>query len=167
MLHCSPNIKCPQNSSFLLQTDYIRRAGIIPFMIDADNVTWILLGYSKEKNPVWADLGGRSEFMETTLGTALREFNEESRGVLGIDLKNTTKIIITGKHKPRQVILIVQVETNPKNINIDNYFQKTLPKNKYEDEMQFLKWIKYEDFMKMKKKTLSKSLIKVRNIFKR
>ena len=120
MIHCSVGLSCPNNLNFLHHTNYIRRAGIIPFLVDARGITYMLLGLSKEKNPVWADLGGRREGNETTLQTAIREFNEESRSVLSIDLNRITKIIITGHNKPDQVIIVIEIDPTQHNININN-----------------------------------------------
>lgn len=151
-IHCSPNISCPQDLQFLYSTNYIRRAGIIPFMIH-NNITYLLIGLSKEKHPVWADLGGRAEKNETTLQTALREFREESRSVLDVDLNRLQKVIITSKKKkgtvPDQVILLVQVDPTDLTLNINDYFQQTVPRTKFEDEMRLLHWIPYHDFLTM------------------
>lgn len=140
---CSSQLTCPIDKHFLYQTKYIRRAGIIPYM-DVEGVRYYLLGLSKETNPVWADLGGRAEDGETTLETALREFGEESRWVIKANLSNITKIIITDRKengKIDQALLFMKLEPTTENIYIDNMFQSTIPKTKYEDEMQFLKWI--------------------------
>ena len=142
----SDNKKYPQDANFLNKTNYIRRAGIIPFI--KHEKTYILLGLSKDDNPLWSDLGGRSEKDETVLETAVREYGEESRYVLPINLNNIENILITGKNnKPEQVLLTIQVDL--KNLNINDYFQKTIPKTKYEDEMSELKWFIYEDFLLM------------------
>lgn len=151
-IHCSPNIPCPRDLQFLYSTNYIRRAGIIPFMIH-NNTTYLLMGLSKEKHPAWADLGGRAEKDETTLETALREFGEESRYVLPVDLNRLQKVIITSKTNngiiPDQVILLVQIDPTHHSLNINDYFQQTVPKTKYEDEMRLLQWIPYNDFLAM------------------
>jgi hypothetical protein len=163
-IHCGPLISCPLDLNFLHSSDYVRRAGVIPYMVH-NGVTYILLGYSNEKNPVWADLGGRSEEDETTLQTALREYGEESRYVLPIDLSRLSKILITGRSGsiyPDQVLLLVEVD--PIYHNINDKFQQTIPRTPYEDEMSLLKWIPYEEFMKMS--GLTYSMEDVRNLLK-
>lgn len=146
MIHTSRNIACPTNLNFLDETNYIRRAGIIPFSVHND-IVYLLLGYSKEINPVWADLGGRAEKNETTIETALREYTEESRNVLPLDLSRTRKILITSKNeKPDQAILLVETQFNPK---INKNFESISPKNRYEDEMYLLQWIPYHTFLIM------------------
>lgn len=165
-VHCSNGIKCPTDLRFLYETGYVRRAGIIPYMVH-DNITYILIGLSKEKSPVWADLGGRSEEDETTLQTALRECGEESRHVLPIDTNKITKIFITNKNisnKPDQVIIVVNVEPTDYNININTPFQLTIPRTKYEDEMYSLHWIPFDAFLGMK--GLSKSLKSIQKLLK-
>lgn len=165
-VHCGQHILCPSNLDFLYDTDYVRRAGIIPYMVYNGN-TYILLGYSNEKNPVWADLGGRSEIDETTLETAIREFGEESRYVLPIDMFRVSKILITGREGsvyPDQVHLVIEVDPSGYNIDINKKFQSTKPKNQYEDEMSLLKWISYDEFMIMK--NLTTSMKHVRELLK-
>ena len=161
-IHCSPNLLCPKDLQFLYSRNYIRRAGIIPFMI-YNNITYILLGFSKDDHPVWADLGGRTEKGETTLQTAIREYGEESRYVLPADLTRIQKVLITGKNGiPDQVLIVVQVDPNYLTLNIDNYFQQTVPKTQYEDEMSILQWIPYNDFLKMG--GLSRSMVEIQKL---
>lgn len=163
-IHCTFNNHCPNNLNFLFLPNITRRAGIIPFIVDDNNETYILLGLSKGSDPVWSDLGGRSEENETTLQTAVREFGEESRYVLPINLNNMTKILIDNNNKNiiDQVLLIIEVDSNDYNININDSFQNTIPKTKYEDEMSILQWIPYNMFLTMD--GLSRSMIHVRNI---
>ena len=157
-IHCGPNLQCPQNLNFAYEPNHVRRAGIIPYMV-YNGITYVLLGMSKDKTPVWADLGGRSESSETPLETAIREFNEESRHVMSLDLKNRlSKILLTGRdgsHHPDQMLLIVEVDPSPYNININNIFQTTTPKTQYEDEMSYLQWIPYDTFLSMNGTTSS------------
>ena len=151
-IHCSPNILCPSNLNFLHMKNYIRRAGIIPTM-RYKNKKYVLLGLSNDPIPVWADLGGRAETNETTLQTCLREFNEESRHVLPININNIEHIIITSRHgyekNPDQVILLIKTNPNSLTLNINQHFQNTIPRNQYEDEMKFLQWIPLAEFLTM------------------
>ena len=129
----------------------------------------MLLGKSKEESPVWADLGGRIEKGETVLEGASREFLEESRGVLQLDLNNTTEILITDDRTDRsrrntidQVILTTIVEQTEYNMKVDDFFQQTVPRTQYEDEMSYLEWILLDDFLRMDVSVLSKFLQNVR-----
>jgi len=128
-----------------------------------DGTTYVLLGYSKEKKPVWADLGGRAEEGETTLETALREYGEESRNVLPLDLNKIQKILITSRDdKPDQVILIIEIDFSSDVFEINDKFLNIFPKNQYEDEMSLLQWIPYETFLVMS--GLSGSLRKIQEL---
>jgi len=136
-------------------------------MIDENEKTYILLGVDKESG-VLADLGGTIEKGESTLDVAIREFLEESRSVLSVNLNNTTTIIISNiiskKNKKRkQVILFPKIDLNYYHLSIDEQFQKTIPRNKYEDEMSSLKWIHLDDFL-TSDLPLSRSMIEVKNI---
>ena len=162
-VHTSPKIASPNDLNFLYETNYIRRAGIIPFTI-YNNTTYILLGLSKELNPVWADLGGQAEPNETTLQTAIREFGEESRYVLPIDLNRVNKILVTGDGVPDQVLLVVRVDPTDYNLNINSYFQNTIPRSVYEDEMSILQWIPYDTFLIMT--GISKSMKDIQDLLK-
>ena len=165
-IHCGPNIRCPSDLSFLYVPGYVRRAGIIPFMV-YDDITYVLLGFSNETNPVWADLGGRSEYEENTIQTAVREYGEESRYVLPADLTRINKVLLTGRegsHHPDQVLLVIQTDPTPYNININIAFQATSPKTPYEDEMSILQWVPYDTFLTMN--GLSRSMVAIQKLLK-
>ena len=165
-IHCEEEIECPENLDFLYNKKYVKRAGIIPWIIDGNGETYLLLGLDK-KDKVWADLGGRTEKEETTLETAIREYLEESRSVLTVDLKRTSIGVISNVRKNyKQVILFVNIIPNSYILNINETFQKTIPKNKYEDEMSELRWLRWEDFMSLSNKNLSKSMIVTRKIMR-
>jgi len=152
MIHCDGNISCPTTYDFMNEVRYIRRAGIIPFLTDMEGNTFVLIGLNKDETPVWADLGGRAEKGETTIETALREYGEESRWVLPVDMSRTHHILITHRdnpYKPDQALFMVEVDMNPYTLNIDNAFQQTVPTTQYEDEMQFLRWVRYDEFLTM------------------
>lgn len=153
----SPKNIAPTDLSFLYKKNYGRRAGIVPFMIDRRGETYILLGQDKQ-NGRWADLGGRSEKNETPLENAMREYLEESRGVFPIDLSSLTRVVISKHRKGLQTILFVQVLSSEDNIKIDEKFQNTIPKNKYEDELSYLKWIHFDEFMNAENKQLSRAM---------
>ena len=150
-IHCGEGLLCPKNVNFLYVPNYVRRAGIIPFLVHQGE-TYVLLGLSKEKNPVWADLGGRTEHGETPIQTAIREYGEESRYVIPPNLNRLNKVLLTGKEGsvyPDQILLVIEVDPTFYNININSAFQSTVPKSKYEDEMTLLQWIPYNDFLSM------------------
>jgi len=163
-IYCQKGIEYPTNLKFLDKKRYVQRAGIVPFMVDKTGETFILLGVDKDTN-VFADLGGTTEKGETVLDTAIREYLEESRSIISVDLNRTSKIFITYVYgKKKQAIMFVQVNPIQYNIDIDDYFQATIPRNKYEDEMSKLKWIRYKDFLNLPDSMLSKSMIMVRKL---
>lgn len=161
-VQCSPGLLPPNDLNFLHQSNFIRRAGIIP-VINYDGQKYVLLGLSKDEKPVWADLGGRAEQNETTLETAVREFTEESRGTIPLGSDTIDKIIITNRdsNRPDQVILMIQLEPSLYNLHINSLFRKTKPQTKYEDEMSVIRWIPYEDFLSMSEKETTRSIQKV------
>ena len=168
MIHCDGNIQCPTTYDFMNYVGYIRRAGVIPFLTDVEGNTFVLIGLSKDKNPVWADLGGRAEEGETTIQTALREYGEESRWVLPVDISRTRHILITHRDKnpfrPDQVLFMVEVDMDSYTLNIDDVFQQTVPTTQYEDEMHFLKWVRYDEFLTMG--GMTSSLVSIQNLLK-
>ena len=160
MIHCNNPLtynELLKNPNSIFNRKDHKRAGIIPFSI-SEGITYLLLGFSKEKKAVWADLGGRVEPGETVLETALREFGEESRHVLPVDLNNIKNILVTGNFK--QVIFFIQVSGD--NYNINDLFQSTVPQSEYEDEMQFLQWIPYDTFLTLT--NISNSLRKIQKL---
>ena len=173
-LRCGKGIECPEDFSFLYKKKYVTRAGIVPYIIDRLDDTYILLGVDKPSG-VYADLGGTREKGETTLDVAIREFLEESRSVLSVDLKKTTTIMISdvtpkrlrSKKIRKQVILFPRIELNQDNIDIDKKFQSTVPKNKYEDEMSRLEWVKLDEFLTIPNYQLSRSLKEVKKILQK
>ena len=165
-IHCGSNIHCPSDLNFLYIPNYVRRAGIIPYLVHNDT-TYILLGYSKEERPVWSDLGGRSEQNENALQTAVREYGEESRHVMPVDLRRLSKILLTGQrgsHHPDQILLVVEVDDTPDNIYINRTFQSSVPQTQYEDEMSYLQWTSYDHFLSMK--GLSRSMVNIQELLR-
>ena len=162
-------VKYPKNYDFLYKKKYVTRAGIVPYMIDKLGDTYILLGRDNPSNK-FADLGGTREAGETTLDAAIREFLEESRSVLSVDLNRTSTIIISkidpkvNNSSKKQVILFPEIDLNGYHIEIDRHFQSVQPKSKYEDEMMKLEWIKLDEFLQAEDKELSKSLRQVKKI---
>ena len=169
MLHVSDGLNI-SDTNFLHNKNYIRRAGIIPFLVDENKETFILLGKSKEQFPVWADLGGRSEEGETVLQTAIREFGEESRYVIPVHIEKVTKILVTNGNPysdsytklPDQCLLVMEVPLNSYYLNINEAFQKTVPTTQYEDEMSELVWFPYDYFLQMD--GLSKSMQQIQKL---
>ena len=152
---CSVN-DCPTNADFMFNK-YATRAGILPVMKYNGNI-YVLLGLSKEENPVWADLGGRQDPGETTIEIASREFREEARRVLDIDWNNIEKIFITPQkdREGNQVLFMLSFDPTSSNININEKFIRTQPRTKYEDEMQYLQWIPLKEMKNIP--NLSKSI---------
>ena len=151
--------------SFLDKKNEVCRAGIIPYFIDRGGYLFFLLGQDSQ-NKKWADLGGTTEAGETVIETALREYGEESRWTLPVDPKYITKILVTqveskkGKQR-RQALCFIPVELNPNNVYIDQKFQETVPKTKYEAEMSRLAWIDSETLTDLKNVSRSIKAIQI------
>ena len=165
-LYCGKEIECPNRIDFLYKKNHVNRAGIIPYLIDKEKEKFILLGIDK-RSGVYADLGGTTEKGETALETAIREFLEESRSVISVDLSKTTSIIFSKvSKKKKQVLLFAEVELSKYNVEIDKEFQERVPRNKYEDEMSRLIWINLQEFLNIPDNILSHSLQEAKKILK-
>ena len=156
------NINIPKD--FINEKNLFKRAGIIPFLIDRRGEEYILLGKDR-KSRKWSDLGGRNEGYETGIENALREYGEESRDVLPLDLSKTSKVLISYvRPNDLQMIMLVRLDASVENVDINSKFVRTKPKTKYHDEMSELKWIQLDEFLEIKNKDLSKSMKATRKL---
>lgn len=141
------------------------RAGIIPYFRDRDGYLFFLLGEDSQTGR-WADLGGTTERGENAIQTALREYGEESRYVLPLSKDEFRFMVTTPVQKngiwSEQALFFVPVNYKSSqrddhvcssgtnyHENIDDLFQKTIPKTPYEAEMNRLAWIDLDTVMEM------------------
>ena len=100
------------------------------------------------------DFGGGCKVgkMERPFDCAVREFNEESMGILSVDLKNTTHIFVSGKAKPHQVVLFVKVDT-PLDRKLEQHYQM----NKGQ-ELEAVKVLSFSDVFRLKGGEMAESI---------
>ena len=142
---CSPGLK--GNNMDRVLTDFLagrasfRRAGIIPYYVDpVTRQCYYFIGYNRGK---FADFGGGCEKSERKFKCALREYTEETRGVLDLTNGVLTHAYLTGNQKPQQILLMVQMPSI--DTTVSDRFLTTKPMNQYEKEMEAVGWLTYED----------------------
>ena len=154
-----PN-KCPKGLKFLANKRFAERGGIIPYYIDAQNIKYYLLGAKKlKKGYRWSDFGGGCKRKETVLQCAIREFLEESRGIVNISIDNITHVHIINSSKPYRVMLFVKL--NEMDGTIPERFENIIPSSKAEEEIVKVKWFSEYQLLSLPKKNTSKSIKEV------
>lgn len=164
--YCQESLECPENLKFLFKEGYSKRAGIIPYYVSRNGNLYLLLGrtiYFENKDRPLSDFGGGCKKYENPVDCAVREFEEETRRVVNIDLKNTKYIYITGKQNPHQVIFLVKM--SHMDLNIDDKFQASKPKNEREQEMDRLEWRNVRNLKKLHKFKFTHSIRSLINNF--
>jgi len=132
--------------------------GIVPFVKSTDGVIHFLLGYENFK---WSGfVGGYEVSDDGIIGTAVREFNEETAKIFENELpfvKNkiltNDALLITGRTKNRIVYLwFVEFPFELKLSNVEQQFLNTLPNmtDKHYCEKEKLKWFSFPDIKKSK-----------------
>lgn len=126
---------------FLYNEKLGQRAGIIPYYLKKYNgKPTYFLGFSMRK---YSDFGGGCNKRETIMRCALREYTEETRGVLDLGDGVVTHIYVTGKKRPHQIILMVNVPNISKDIN--SRFHAIRARNVAENEMEHLELLGLSD----------------------
>jgi 8-oxo-dGTP pyrophosphatase MutT (NUDIX family) len=90
---------------------FASRAGIIPYTISKGGKVQILLGIKEGR---FTDFGGGCKRKEDSLRCALREFTEETLGVLPINIERNLTHILMGVERdtpPHQLIMFVKVKS--------------------------------------------------------
>jgi len=98
---------CPDELSAINKPGFTIRAGIIPYSLEGGGR--LLLGV---KNGLYCDFGGGCKMKkgEKPFECAHREFTEETLGLLQLDPKNITHVIVSGGKQPHQTVLMVRVD---------------------------------------------------------
>lgn len=142
-------------------------AGVLPYYVDVEGSTWLLLGRENFNNPryrLWSDFGGSAEIEEEfPYMTAAREGSEESRGVIGdsVELKNSLKksTILTYLNQKRQkyyVLYLFQLYTQQGDNNdpcdriSEFYYRKNSKKyaESHFQEKDRIEWIRADYLVK-------------------
>lgn len=126
------------------------RAGIIPFIRPTQTRDGAMLLGIKEGQ--YTDFGGGCQVRkgETPFRCALREMREELGTTQGIDLDRISHIFISGKNKPHQSILFVEVD------------EFIIPAEIPEGELEGVKKISFTRFRNLKSSKLKESLKAIR-----
>ena len=144
---------------FLSKKKYAERGGIIPYYKDGDDI-YYLLGAKKVKSGYrWSDFGGGCKKKENVLECTMREFTEESRGIVHLDINDATHIHIINSKKPYRVMFFVPL--NSLDVNLPIKFDNKIPSSKAEEEIVKMKWFSQQKLLAKKRKTLSKSIKEV------
>lgn len=107
---------CPKSLEAINTPGFVIRAGVIPYTASTiSKEARFLLGI---KNGEYTDFGGgcKMKKKEKPFDCARREFEEETLKTIVINSKNITHIIVTGKSRPHQIILLVRVDSFPEDI---------------------------------------------------
>lgn len=107
---------CPKSLEAINTPGFIIRAGVVPYIASTiSREAKFLLGI---KNGEYTDFGGGCKIKkkEKPFDCARREFEEETMGALKVNAKNITHIVVTGKSRPHQIILLVKVDSFPDEI---------------------------------------------------
>lgn len=104
---------CPSSLEKINYPGFVIRGGIIPYVPSANGKEGKVLLGVKLKDKKYTDFGGGCKVKkgETPFDCAKREFLEETLGVVPINPKNITHILITGTKQPHQVVLMVKVDS--------------------------------------------------------
>lgn len=131
---------CPPSLESINVPKFVIRAGILPY---SNGV--FLLGVKQGK---YTDFGGgcKGSKLELPFDCAVRELREELGTDMGVDLENITHVFVTGKNKPHQVILMVEVD--------QLYVPAEIPK----EELDGAEIISFNKLLGMNRNKLSDSL---------
>lgn len=147
-------------TAFLFKPGWSQRAGIMPYVKEKNKLIF-LLAVQEGK---YSDFGGGCKKTETPLICAYREFREESRETVHIDLANITHIFITGKKHPHQVILWVKMDKigNEEYAFFESLTQQKLNGKEY-NEVEQIDWVDWKELRSFNLHDSLKTLIKFIN----
>jgi hypothetical protein len=148
---------CPGSLDKINQPGFVLRGGVIPYIpstIARDGK--ILLGMKINGN--YTDFGGGCKIRkkETPFDCAKREFLEETLGVVTVNPKNITHILITGTKQPHQMILMIKVDETVLESAEENY--ATAFEYARKPELSRLEVFSLRDFAALQKHQISESL---------
>ena len=147
---------CPSSLDKINQPGFVIRGGVIPYVPSAIGKEGKVLLGVKIKNNKYTDFGGGCKMKkgETLFDCAKREFLEETLGVITVNPKNITHILITGTKQPHQVVLMVKVDSlDTVEENYASAFQKAR-----KPELSRVKVFSLGDFTALQKYQMSESI---------
>lgn len=154
---------CPPSLQAINNPGFVERGGVIPYIKSAKDDIYLILGIKEGK---YTDFGGGCKIRknEKPLECAGREFKEETLGLLNVNPKNTTHIIISGKRRPHQVILFPEIlDADMKNISNFTRLYLAESSKHAKVELERIEIVKMNDFVRIPFRLLSNSLKTIRD----
>lgn len=111
---------CPKSLEAINTPGFILRAGVLPYIpATIAREARFLVGV---KDGQYTDFGGGCKIKkkEKPFDCARREMAEELLGVFKVHPRNITHILITGKSRPHQIVMLIKVEEFPEGLE-DNF----------------------------------------------
>ncbi len=111
---------CPKSLEAINTPGFILRAGVLPYIpATIAREARFLVGV---KDGQYTDFGGGCKIKkkEKPFDCAAREMREELLGVFKVHPRNITHILITGKSRPHQIMMLIKVEEFPEGLE-DNF----------------------------------------------
>lgn len=154
---------CPSSLEKINYPGFVIRGGIIPYVPSVNGKEGKVLLGMKLKDKKYTDFGGGCKMKkgETPFDCAKREFLEETLGVVPINPKNITHILITGTKQPHQMVLMVKVDSLVPEAAEKDYAVK-FPKTR-NPELSRVEVFGLRDFTALKKYQMSESLYALRS----
>jgi len=110
---------CPKSLEAINTPGFILRAGVLPYIpATIAREARFLVGV---KDGEYTDFGGGCKIKkkEKPFECAARELTEEILGVFKVHPKNITHILITGKARPHQIVMLIRVDDFPEGLEDD------------------------------------------------
>lgn len=110
---------CPKSLEAINTPGFILRAGVLPYIpATIAREARFLVGV---KDGEYTDFGGGCKIKkkEKPFECAARELTEEILGVFKVHPKNITHILITGKARPHQIVMLIRVDDFPEGLEGD------------------------------------------------
>jgi hypothetical protein len=142
---------CPASLEMINTPNFVRRAGIIPYVAPTSTSNGRMLVGIKEGR--YTDFGGgcRIGKKELPFDCAIREMGEEVGEEYTPSLSDITHIFVSGKKHPHQVVLMIRVD------------RLMVPKKIPEGELERVDIMPFPTFQRLDKRKLQDSLRSIYN----